>query len=232
MTRKIPPEVLAELARLAGIVESPPYAEPLVEMVRRAGLPPAETLPKMVRRALVSFTESLSGVSSTLTNIQHFEAEIGGHIEATHFSSAFNNPQRLKRARRVDRLARELTNVLQLDKDYWGLIPLLPTDLDTLIVALNRLTESARSPGKSAKRPGKWREARRKFFIEALLDAAHRAGGEFKLNRRTGGGSLVEAIELLAPYVPAEYSAKTSPTTLRRIKQAWLKRRQNKFLKH
>ena len=72
----------------------------------------------------------------------------------------------------------------------------------------------------------------RKVFIEQVLDAAHEAGGEFRLNRRNGGGSLIEAIDLLAPYLPPEFLAKTSDATLRAVRNSWLKNKENKKKSH
>jgi hypothetical protein len=199
------PKVLAKLARLAGIVESPP------------------------------FTENLYGFALLTTNVKRFEADIIGNIETAHYCSALTNARKLKNAKRVGRLARELTKALGANKDQWEQILRSTLDtptLDTLNAMLNKLAKEAQTIErlKNSKR-GKAQEVTRKVFIEGLLDAAHSAGGEFKLNRRTGRGSLTEALEVLAPYLPAEFSAKNSPATLRRVKQAWLKNRENKVFK-
>jgi hypothetical protein len=191
--------VLAKLAQLAGIVEAPP------------------------------FTENLHGFALLTTNVKRFEAAIIGNIKAAYSASALTNARKLKNAKKVGRLARELKDALETNKGQWE--QTLRSPLDTLNGALNNLAKKAHTIErlKNSKRPGKAQEVTRKVFIEGLLDAARSAGGEFRLNRRTGRGSLAEAIELLAPYLPAEYSAKNSPATLRRIKQAWLKNRENNF---
>ena len=79
-----------------------------------------------------------------------------------------------------------------------------------------------------AKRHGKAAEVARKQFVKTLLDTADRAGGRLRLNRRTEGGSLVEAMELLAPYLPPEFGEKLSLATLRRVYEPWLKNAKNR----
>jgi hypothetical protein len=64
--------------------------------------------------------------------------------------------------------------------------------------------------------------------VKNLLDAADRAGGRLRLNRRTEGGSLVEAMKLLEPYLPAEFGRGFSLATLRRIYELWLKNAKNR----
>src|SRR5262249_17002648 len=57
----------------------------------------------------------------------------------------------------------------------------------------------------------------RRNFVEGLLWAAKKAGGRLTLNRRKEGGSLVDAIALLRPYLPKELRAGMSFATLPRI---------------
>src|SRR5262249_15591285 len=102
------------------------------------------------------------------------------------------------------------------------------------IAAVDNLAKAAQAIGrlKKAPRKGKMAETSRKVFIEGLLDAAHEAGGEFRLNRRSEGGPLVEALDLLEPYLPPKFLAKTSVATLRRIQNSWIKNKENKEKKH
>jgi hypothetical protein len=65
-------------------------------------------------------------------------------------------------------------------------------------------------------------------FVERLLHAAQSAGGRLTLSRRNESGSLIDAIKLLAPYLPAETATKLSFATVRRIREAWLKKQENR----
>ena len=78
---------------------------------------------------------------------------------------------------------------------------------------------------KKNRRSGKWEERVRKQFVSGLLDAACAAGGNLGVNRRNGGGSLVDAVELLQPHLPELFQHGLSPGTLKTIKTAWLKNR-------
>jgi hypothetical protein len=72
------------------------------------------------------------------------------------------------------------------------------------------------------------REARR-TFVDFLLDAAAQAGGKLTLNARSERGTLVDAVELLLPYLPQEISQKPpSFGTLKRLRAAWVKKRGKK----
>jgi len=187
------PKVMLKLVELAGIIESP--------------------FPRV---------ENIHGYRLTSTKRQWFASQITGGVSTAHTVAALNNARQIKTDKQIGRLARELARAVRAS-DQTHLSYFLPngSTVDSCIAALNDLAKAAHDIGqlKKAKQKGKMAETSRKVFIEQLLDAAHEAGGEFRLNRRTEGGSLVEAIDLLAPYLPAEFSAKTSVATLRRIRE-------------
>lgn len=195
------PEDLAKLAQVAAIRENP-FAEIILP----------------------------GGHKISTTTRKQFDAKIIGAIEAAHYSSSLANAAKLsKSAKKIGRLARELKDALE-KSDGKQLVQFLPSPVDSCTTALNELAMEASRIAK-AKRRAKWNEVTRKRFVTGLLDAAHSCGGQLGLNRRTGGGSLVEAVKLLAPYLPVEIFDKLSPATLRRIKQWWLKNKKNKVKK-
>src|SRR5262249_35850833 len=91
------------------------------------------------------------------------------------------------------------------------------------IQGITGLARGARRATLIAKTPrqGKWPVKIRKAYVEGILDAAAAAGGRLTPNRRKEGGSLVEALSLLDPYLPKEgvlrpLSKEWSFSTLRR----------------
>jgi hypothetical protein len=200
------PKVMSKLVELAEIIESP--------------------FPRV---------ENVHGYKLTRTNRQWFESQITGGVSAAHTVAALNNARQIKTDKRIGRLARELERAVRAS-DQTQLSYFLPRNStpDSCIAALNDLAKAAQVIGRVKKGPrkGKMAESSRKVFIEELLDAAHGAGGKFRLNRRSGGGSLIEALDLLEPYLPPEFLAKLSVPTLRRIRNSWLKNKENKAKKH
>jgi len=199
---KLDPTVMSKLVELAGIIESP--------------------FPRV---------ENIHGYKLTRTSRQWFESQITANISTAHTVAALNNAGQIKTGKKIGRLARELECAVRAS-DQSHLSYFLPrgSTIDSCIAAVNDLAKAAQEIGrlKKAKRKGKMAETMRKVFIEQVLDAAHEAGGEFRLNRRNGGGSLIEAIDLLAPYLPPEFLAKTSDATLRAVRNSWLKNKENK----
>ena len=56
-------------------------------------------------------------------------------------------------------------------------------------------------------------------FVNTLLASATIAGGRLTLEKNIGKGSLIEAIEILAPYLPDGFVRRPMPvTTLQRLK--------------
>jgi len=70
-------------------------------------------------------------------------------------------------------------------------------------------------------RPGKWEQTIRKQFVNDMLDTVEAAGGSLGLDRPNGRGTLVEAIELLRPYLPPKgFQRGLGVSTLKTIKAA------------
>ena len=209
MLRKIirlDPKVMSKLVQLARIIESP--------------------FPRV---------ENIHGYGLTSTNRQWFASQITGMVSTAHTVAALNNARQIKTDKQIGCLARELERAIRAS-DQTQLSYFLPSGstLDSCIAVLNDLAKAAHDIGqlKKAPRKGKMAETMRNVFIEQLLDAADEAGGKFGLNRRSEGGPLVEALDLLEPYLPPKFLAKTSVATLRRIQNSWLKNKENKAKKH
>jgi hypothetical protein len=188
-----------------------------------------------VTDSLLPRSENIHGYMLTRTNRQWFASQITGGVSTAHTVAAVNNARQIETDKQIGRLARELERAVRAS-DQTHLSYFLPSGstIDSYIAALNDLAKAAQGIGrlKKAPRKGKMAETSRKVFIEQLLDAAHEAGGELGLNRRSGGGSLIEALDLLEPYLPAGFLAKTSVATLRRIQNSWLKKKENKQKTH
>jgi hypothetical protein len=63
------------------------------------------------------------------------------------------------------------------------------------------------------------------------LEAVNDAGGKLTLNARTERGTLIDAIELLRPHLPQEISKMPSFSTLKSLRRAWVKSREEKSKK-
>jgi len=202
---RLDPKVMSRLVELAGVIESP--------------------LPRI---------ENIHGHMFASTNRQWFESQITGIIQTAHTVAAYNSTRKIKTARRIGPLARELARAVRASDAYLSYFLPSGSTVDSCIAAVNDLANAAQRIGKlkKAKRKGKLTETSRKTLVEQLLDAAHEAGGKFRLNRRSERGSLVEALDLLAPYLPAEFSKGRSVATLRRIQDSWLKKREKKEKRH
>jgi hypothetical protein len=166
-----------------------------------------------------------------------FEHDILGAIRAAHSVAASVNAKDLKAAKRISRLAddlgKALTKLSAEDKNQ--LIHFLPRaqrgHFDDYIAATHALARRAADIGdlaRRSRRPGKSAAISRDVFVEILLDAVSRAGGKLTLNRRTEGGSLMEAIKLLAFFLPPGFSKHLSFATVRRAYNLWLKNQKNR----
>jgi hypothetical protein len=87
-----------------------------------------------------------------------------------------------------------------------------PRQVSNLVDALLQTASASRwlEGLKKNRRSGKWEERVRKQFVSGLLDAAALAGGDLGVNRRNGRGSLVDAVNLLQPHLPLDFSAAES----------------------
>src|SRR5262249_45388560 len=150
---------------------------------------------------------------------ERFKIMIEVIVENTHYVATHTKP---KVAAKIDHLACQLSAELKSS----GLSPWFEA---SDIAALNNLAKQARHFERRGRKklPAKAFEVFRKSFVSELLDAANKAGGRLGINRRTGRGSLVEAIDLLRPYLPAEFQRGLSARTLRRIRDTWSKNQKN-----
>jgi hypothetical protein len=159
------------------------------------------------------------------SNRQEFELRIKIAVEV--FGDSTSVSPTAKVAAKAGRHARELKEALK------ALPQLLLLGADRHIAAVDEVAKAVHplERFKTIKQPGKRAEISRKHFVENLLGAADKAGGQLRLNRRNGRGSLVEVLDALRPYLPAEFQRGLSVPTLRRIKQTWLKKQKNRSKK-
>jgi len=151
---------------------------------------------------------------------KNFEIIIRNTVSTAHYAAICNNPATPEAAANISRSARLAITELESS----GLSPwFLASD----IAAVDDLAKQARFFKFRAKSQAKAAKAFREAFVSQLLDAADDAGGRLTINRLTERGSLVEVIDLLRPYLPAEFRRGLSVANLRRIRSAWLKSRKN-----
>lgn len=94
---------------------------------------------------------------------------------------------------------------------------------------LDCLARAAESVGEvKVTRPHRWMITNWRVFVERLLDAAASAGGRFTINRTKEGGTLVDALQLLRPYLP-KGSMGMALITLRRIYDPWREKAPQKY---
>jgi hypothetical protein len=76
------------------------------------------------------------------------------------------------------------------------------------------------------RRPGTVKNRTFQSFVRGLFLAAERTGGRYTLEKNIGKGTVIEAIDILAPYLPDGFVPKNLPlSTLQRIKSTLSKRR-------
>jgi len=211
------PAVLAKLRKIAAIRENP-YA--------------------LLHAQYVSFHNQYALQHGTLddfmvpptTAAEKFDSKIEAAIYVTHLSIALSNSKKLTARKQIVRYAQELANTLralkQDEKDL--LVHLLPyrrqATFDDFVTATRELADEARQICSLAGRPsGRSRRVTRHCFVNHLLDAAD---GKLTLNARNERGTLVDAIELLLPYLPQEISKMPSFSTLKSLRSAWVKNRE------
>jgi hypothetical protein len=212
------PADLAKLRKVAAIRENP-YAA-LYEQYRLLAAQHGELLP------------------APRTAADQFDLDIKLVIYTAHCAVALSSAKKLTARKKIARCAQELANTLQaLRRDEKGvLVHFLPharqATFDDFITAIRELADEARLICRVAGRPPGWlmREARHRF-VKRLLDATAAAGGNLSLNPRSEGGTLVDAIKLLLPYLPREISKMPSFSTLKRLRNAWVQNRKRKFKK-
>lgn len=206
----INPAALAKLAQIAGIKDFP-VSGTMLELSRLTNY-----REELGQELIELFAQC--GVIRT-TSRKQFEKRITTCVEMAQDLAVRRNVAKLKTAK-IGRLARQLKEALETSSPE--LAHFIPLPVDQCVAAVGALTEAAQQIKRAKKtttmRPGQWAEWNRKCFVESLVNAAQEAGGKLGVNPRNGRGSLVEAIDLLRPYLPTEFQRGLSAGTLRRIK--------------
>jgi hypothetical protein len=222
----IDPAVLAKVAQIANIKDFP-VTGTLLELSGLSGL---KGYHEVLSQELIELLGQC-GVIRT-TSRKQFEKRIRTSIELAQDLAARRNAGKLKTAK-IGRLARQLKEALETSSPELSHFLELPVDQCIAAVgALAKAAEQIKSLKKPAYRPGEWAGWDRSIFVATLVNAAQAAGGKLGINRRNGRGSLVEAINLLRPYLPAEFQRGLSAGTLRRIKPPAAQKPKKPIKKH
>ena len=172
------------------------------------------------------------------TAAEKFDSKIEAAIYIAHSTISLSSPKKLTARKEIARCARALANVLQALKrdDKEILLHFLPyrrqSTFEDFITAARELADEARDicslAGSSL---GRRRRETQRFFVNRLMDAVDEADGKLlTLNPRTERGTLVDAIEMLLPYLPEEISKRPpSFSTLKRLRKAWGQNRKRKL---
>jgi hypothetical protein len=156
-----------------------------------------------------------------------FVSDVLKCIRMVHDYGNIFDASKIKRLKEIAHHADELAQHLKAT-DKKKLFAIVSSDTIQGITGLARGARRAKLLVKIPQR-GKWPVTLRKAYIEGILDAAAAAGGHLTLNRRKEGGSLVDALILLNPYLPnvgvlRPLSKEWSFSTLRRIYDPWCAR--------
>jgi hypothetical protein len=183
---------------------------------------PDEVLTELAKLAVIPSGVGLWGAH------KKFAFDVLNSVRMVHDYGNILNASKLKRRKEIAYHAHELVKHLKAS-DERKLFAIVSSDTISAITGLARGAERAGRLAKS-ERQGQWPIIVRKRYVEGLLDAAASAGGRLTLNRRREGGSLVDALRLLNPYLPkegvlAQSSDDKSFSTLRRIYDPWCKDR-------
>jgi hypothetical protein len=224
--RNLDPAVLAKLRKVAAIRENP-YASLHAQY---ALLHNQYTLLSAQQGELVV------PIFPPTTAADRFDLEIETAVYVTHCTIALGSAKKLTARKQIARCAQELANTLRaLRRDEKDLLvhflpPRRQATFDDFITVTRELADKARLICSLAGRPSSQlrREAQR-FLVNHLLDAAADADGSLKLNSRSERGTLVDAVELLLPYLPQEFSKMPSFSTLKSLRRAWVKNREKKI---
>jgi len=158
-----------------------------------------------------------------------FVSDVLKCIRMVHDYGNIFDASKIKRLKEIAHHADELAQHLKAT-DKKKLFAIVSSDTIQGITGLARGARRAKLLVKIPQR-GKWPVTLRKAYIEGILDAAAAAGGHLTLNRRKEGGSLVDALILLNPFLPdvgvlRPLSKEWSFSTLRRIYDPWRVRNQ------
>ena len=176
------------------------------------------TVPDEVLNELAELATIPPGIG--LWPYKMFVSDVLKCIRAVHDYGNILDASKLKRLKEIAYHADELAQHLKAS-DKKKLFAVVSSDTIRGITGLARGARRAKLLAKAPRR-GKWPVKIRKAYVEGILDAAAAAGGRLTLNRRNEGGSLVEALILLNPYLPdvgvlRPLSKEWSFSTLRRI---------------
>lgn len=234
---KIPEEVIRRVAKLAGIPGDPYVGEGRTVMqVQEELLSASKKLSehytsneaKITPRSIANLSITIELLELVGDDLQRpviplppiqpgeqppstprtFAAEVASLIYLTHRAVAARNKQPV--AKKVEHHAGELIKHLKAFND----LPAL-SENDEILWKIAALRGRAAFVGRTKVRHQLgWV---RRDFVEGLRWAAKEAGGRLTLNRRKEGGTLVDAIVSLRPYLPEELRAGMSFATLRRM---------------
>jgi hypothetical protein len=168
-------------------------------------------------------------------SLDRFDSRIISAVYVTHLIFTLSSSKELKTRKQIARCSQELAGTLKAltrgEKQI--LIHFLDNSsqatFDDFIAATQTLAIEARRICSLAKGPKSMRHKReaKRLLVNALLDAAADAGGNLTLNQRSERGTLIDAIEVLLPYLPKEISERSSFSTLRRLREPWAQNREN-----
>ena len=152
-----------------------------------------------------------------MTKADQFDSKITSAVWVAHWSIALSNPKKLTARKEIASCARALANTLQAlrPEDKEILLHFLPhhrqATFGDFVTATSELADEAQSICSLVGRPSSWakRQAQRSF-MRLLWKAVDDAGGKLTLNTRTERGTLIDAIELLRPYLPQKISKRPS----------------------
>ena len=186
------------------------------------------TIPKIsVPDEVLNDLAELAAIPIGLWPHKTFVSEVLKCIRMVHDYGNIFDASKIKRLKEIAHHADELAQHLKAT-DKKKLFAIVSSDTIQGITGLARGARRAKLLVKIPQR-GKWPVTLRKAYIEGILDAAAAAGGHLTLNRRKEGGSLVDALVLLNPYLPnvgvlRPLSKEWSFSTLRRIYDPWCAR--------
>jgi len=138
----------------------------------------------------------------------------------------------LSRAARALRSARQaLADLDKRDREaLWWPISEVESGIDRFFDFVVGGSEPIRpQPHRRGRRSGTVKNRPFQIFVRGLFLAAETAGGRYTLEKNIGTGSVLEAIEILTPYLPDGFLPKYSFSTLQRIKSGLPKRRNDDY---
>jgi hypothetical protein len=134
----------------------------------------------------------------------------------------------LFRAARALRSARQaLADLDKRDREaLWWPISEVESGIDRFFDFVVGGSEPTRpQPHRRGRRSGTVKNRAFQIFVRGLFLAAETADGRYTLEKNIGTGTVIEAIEILNPYLPDGFVPKYSFSTLQRIKSTPPKRR-------